>query len=421
MKGDECMKHKFTVRKHMIQICVMCFLVLAMSLTVIKITSDYHEAEGFSKEVNPANPTEVTASPTPTVTVSSGTSVVVMLNYMNETIKVSKGAGDSTKLYFSQDKKKTWNLIEDSYGEMDLAIFMKTSDNMIYFKGDKDLAIVEIEIPKEDKNLKVSYYVENGKGKLKFENRTRALQYRKGTNGEWKDYITDLDLSDFEITGYTLQFREKATVTMRASKVVSVKIPKRQSTPSIKVDYSDFTLNGLKPEVTQYRLSGSLEWITFNPTDSKNKSLSLVELLLPKNTEQNTLPIPARSIEFRTLGNEKKVSSGVLVVEINAQPLAPDVSNIKLSGTTLSFKDASKTRPYEYLVVHAGDTIDYKTAKWEKVTSSKDLVIKKIGTATPIPGDIIYCRLASTTDKDTKVATLASMYVKIPITSIVSP
>lgn len=421
------MKHKFTMKKHMVQTGVMSFLILAAVATAVKISSDYHASEVYSKEIDQNTVASDTVTTTPTATTTPTPTptpaVAVKLNYETETITVSKGNGNSTRFYYSLDKNKSWNLIENSSGVMNLTVFLKSSANTIYFKGNNDDASVEVVIPKEENNLKVSYYVEGDKGKLKFENVTRPyLQYRKGTNGEWITITpqTSLDLSSYEITGYTLQFREKVTEAKRAGKIVNVKIPKRQNTPSIKVDYSKFILSGLKAEETQYRLSGSSTWIDFKPTDSKVKTISLAQLILGSNAAQNT-PIPGKEIELRTVGTDKKVSSAILVIKTNTQPLAPNDTNIKLTGTTLAFTDASKTKPYEYVVLHANETLDLTKAKWTKVSSSKDIVIKKVGTATPVPGDIVYCRLASTTDTKTKEITPASLYVTKTITSIVNP
>ena len=430
------MKNRFSTREKVVRSLMMTVLIAFLVIVGIKISKDYSvgvvysqeehrlspesvagETISISKTVSPTVSPTVTATPTPTV--DPGTQVVVLCDYLNETITVSKGPRESTKFYFSQDKKKTWQLIDHPNGKMDLAIFMKTSDNIIYFKGNKDESPVEVKIPKEEKNLKVTYYVENNQGKLKLENTSsnQSVQYRKGKDGQWIDY-TGLDLRDYEITGFTLQFRTRASVTQRAGKIVSVKIPKRPNPPSIKVDYSKFCISGLKPGVTQYRLAGSGQWLEFNPTDKKVKTLSLSELLLPKDTPQNFKPIPAGKIEFITKATDKKVASGVLTVDTVLQPSEPDGSKVTLVGTSLTFTDASKDKVYEYILAHEGDKIDLATAKWKKVSNSKTIIIKKVGTADPIPKDVVYYRLAPVKDKVTKQETPASMYGKKVITAV---
>ncbi len=356
---------------------------------------------------------------------NDGTAVNIILDYVNDKLIVKPGPANSTKIYFSQDKMKTWEKITGNhltYG-IDISVFLKTSDNTIYFKGNQDKAIVAVTLPKEDKDFKVSYYVENGVGYLKFENQTRPVQYRKGTYGEWKDYksILDLDLASYEITGYTLQFRQKATTLERAGRVISVKIPKRQAPPKIRVDYSKMEISGLKAGSTLYYRNGDPNPKLFAPEDSKVKTISLYELLFSQTITPNTQRLPAASIEFQTVGTDKKVASATVVVDFQEQPGAPS-GKILLDQTTVTFPEATKTTPYEYVVLHLGETLDLTKVKWTKVTSNKPFEIKKVGKATPAPGDVIYYRLASTTNKETKVVTPASMYDRktienVPITN----
>ncbi len=350
---------------------------------------------------------------------NDGTAVKVQVDYWNEKIYVSPGPSSSTKFYFSQDKMKTWERVT---GNIDLTIFLKTSDNTIYFKGNLDKAIVAVTLPKEDKNLKVSYYVEqngaNSYGRLKFENQTRPIEYRKGTYGDWKDTLSDItDLSSYEITGYTLQFRLKATNAERAGKVVSVKIPKRQTPPKIKVDYSKLEISGLKAGQTIYYKNGESQPTIFAPADSKVKTISLYDLLFNQPVTPNTVRLPAATIEFQTAGTDKKVASSIIAIEFQEQPLAP-TGKITVDKTTVTFPEATKTTPYEYVVLHQGENLDLSNVKWTKVTTSKSFEIKKVGKATPAPGDVIYYRLASTTNKDTKIVTPASMYAQAYITIV---
>lgn len=351
---------------------------------------------------------------------NDGTAVKVVVNYKSEKIYVSAGT-NSTKFYFSQDKMKTWEKVTDDqlkYG-IDISVFLKTSDNTIYFKGDRDKAIVAVTLPKEDKGLKVTYYVENGKGRLKYENVTRPLEFRKGTYGQWdSDLSKILDLSSFEITGYTLQFRLQATDTERAGRVVSVKIPKRQAPPKIRVDYSKMEISGLKAGQTLYQKEGESFQRLFAPEDSKIKTISLYELLFNQAQTPNVTPFPAATIEFQTAATDKKVASAIVAVEFQKQPDAPASGKILVDKTTVTFPEATKTTPYEYVVLHLGEKLDLTEVKWTKVTSNKPFEIKKVGKATPAPGDVIYYRLASTTNKETKVVTPASIYANVPITAV---
>ncbi|HCL01121.1 MAG TPA: hypothetical protein DHW61_01685 [Lachnoclostridium phytofermentans] len=344
---------------------------------------------------------------------NDGTMVNVRVDYTTEKLFVS--SSNSSKFYFSQDKMKTWERISDTSltNGIDVSIFLKTSDSIIYFKGNNDKAIAVVTLPKEDKDFKVSYYVDKGVGKLKFENQTRPVEYRKGPNGKWDDCDSNLVLSSYEITGYTLQFRLKAIPAFRAGKIVNVKIPKREAPPKITVDYSKMEVSGLKAGSTYY-YNNKGELKLFAPADAKVKTLSLYNLL---STTPNT-QFTAASVEFYTAGTDKKVASSTIVVEIQGQPQAPTGNVFALDKTTVTFPQATKTTPYEYVVLHQGENLDLSKVKWTKVTTNKSFEIKKVGKATPAPGDVIYYRLASTINKETKVVTPASVYVFTPITNV---
>lgn len=425
----QVIKNKFIIQRFMVYSMVMCFIMVAAIFGVTKITSDYqslNESNGQNNSVTVATDSAITvtatATPnlTPTPTPDPRTQVNVTVNFSTELISVKAGSKGSTRFYISQDKQKSWELM-DKTQDIDLTIFMKSSDNYIYFKGDKDEKVVEVKIPKPDNSLKVSYVAEPNTGKLVFTNALgKGLQYRKGVEGSWITFLGYLDLREFEINGYTLQFRVMASTSTPAGKVVSVKIPKRQAPPTIKEDYSKFTLSGMKVGVTQYRLAGSSTWIDFKPTDPKVKTLDLTALLLP-GSSPNVKPIPVGTIEFRNIGTDKKVVSGTRVVQTLAQPIAPVTSNVKLIKNSLTFLDATKDKPYEYIVLHKNETVNLQTAKWKKVTNSKEIIITKVGTASPVPEDVIYYRLAITKDPLTKAITPASMYGSVKITDIIIP
>lgn len=338
--------------------------------------------------------------------------VVVSIDYAKSKIKVS----GSTKFYISKDKQKSWELlnskVENNSIELELAAYMKTSEVVLYFKGDKDLTPVELKIPKEETDLKVSYKVNGSNGLLVFENRKGALlEYRTSTTGYWIDQNSDIfETTAYDDTGMTLQFRTKATVTKRAGKIINAKIPKRPSAPSVKVDYQKMEITGLKKGITQYRVGNTTTWTTFNPSDSKEKGLSLYKVL-SNGTVSNTTQLNANTIEFINKIDGKKVSSAVKLLDFNKQPLAPNIDAF-LSGSTITIKDASKDKPYEYVVLKTTEVKDMNplTAKWKKVTSPKSIIIRKTGNATTIKGDVVFVRLAAVTDQKTAKLTPPSLY-----------
>lgn len=360
-------------------------------------------------------------SKTASATTVSGTSINYVVNYQEETITVVSGTGGSTKFYLSTDKQKTWELLESSTAvsstiTFDISNILKTKEVIIYFKGNKDTQPVEVTLQGEDKSLKVTYIVENSVGKLAYTT-TKPVEFRKGANGNWKTITGNLDTTIYEVRGANLFFRTKATVTDRAGKVVKVKIPKRGSAPGVKVDGTELTLTGMKTGM-QYRLSNSNTWLTFQETNKKE--LSIPNLLRITSID---VPMTGFTIEVRTAATDKKVASQIKVLDIPAQAGAPTSATVSFNAGTLTIQDASSSKPYEYIIVKAGEVsivnYDYlQNATWKSVTSSKATKITKVGSNTLATGDYIYVRLKTTTDKTTKVVNLASTCLKIGVTSL---
>lgn len=365
------------------------------------------KAAGAEGDANPS----VSPEPTP-----APTSVVVRVDYTTGKLNVTAGTGNSTKLYFSTDKKKTWELIETG-GTIDLRPLIKSSAVVLYFKGNKDQEPVEFIIPAENKDLKVAYQVSGGTGIIVYTGNNRPMEYRVGTDGDWVNVPTDAPISTtlYEITGATLQFRTKAIVADRAGKIVSLKIPKRPKAPSVKVDGSKLVLTGLKAGAVLYRLNSNTEWIPFNPADTKVKTLSLAEIILPPSAPDNAR-ISSALIEVRSAATTKAPASAIKTIELDLQ--RPASTTPKLEGITLTITDASTQMPYEYIVLHGNEKVDLLTAKWKSVTTSKPQVIKKCGKADIMLGDVIYVRLKAVKNKTTGEESLASTYSAYTVTSL---
>lgn len=380
-----------------------------------------NEKTVLASTTTPTATTKPTATSKPTTPTPTpiGTKVNVSVDYTTNIVKITQGSGSSTKFYISSDKKKTWELInEDATATnctLSLSGYLKSSGVTLYFRGNNDIEPVALVIPKETTNIKITYQSKA----LVFENftptTTAILEYRVSENTDWADYTsrTSINFTDYERTGITLEFRVKATTTVPAGKIISVKIPKRTKGPSVKADLSKMVITGLKSGSTQYRVGNSTKWETFQPTDTKVKVLSLYDLL--SNAVKNS-PFPVSTIDFRTAATDKKPASAVISLQILAQPVAP--TNFKVASSTLTISDASKTKPYEYTVLKSGTTIDLTKVSWKKVTNTNSIVIKKTGSAATVAGDVIYVRTASVTDKTTKVTTPASAYATFVITSV---
>lgn len=338
-------------------------------------------------------------------TTTSGSQVKVQIDLLEETATVSAGQGGSTKFYISTDNMKTWDYI-DYTAAIDLSSVMSSKPVTVYFKGNKDTNPLKVELPGEDNSLKVKYEVVGGVGRIVYYNTSLPVEYRKGNNGIWKSAGNNMPTIQYELKGASLQFRTTATSTRRAGKIVTVKIPKRPAGPSVSLDAAKLVIKGLKAGQTQYRVGDGTNWITFNPTDGKSSTIDL-SILLPSSSNL----IPAGTIEFRTLGSDKKVHSAVKTIEILPQAAAP--SNVNLVGTILTISDSDVKRNYEYAIVPLGTSIDIKKLKWTTVTSKKPVTLKKATI-----GDKVLVRIKSTKDKNTKQVILPSAYTELTVTSL---
>ncbi len=335
--------------------------------------------------------------------------VRVTVDYLEETATVMAGSGASTKFYYSADNKKTWNYIDADTGSggaytVDISVLLKKKAISIFFKGNRDL---------NPATMKASYQATGGIGTIVITNTSLPVEYRKGNNGQWKavsnpSYL--LYTSKYETKGVTLYFRTVATAARRAGAIVSVKVPKRASAPSVKLDGGKLQITGLKSGQTEYRVGDATTWTTFVPASSSVKGMDLAALLSAAGTPAN-FPLPAGLIEFRTKATDKKAASAVRVLEIPAQPSAPTA--VSLVGTALSVQDNTPKRTYEYTRVEKNGTLNIQTAKWSSLTASRAVIIPKASV-----GDRIYVRIKSATDSATKLTVPASACLELPITSI---
>ncbi len=331
-------------------------------------------------------------------TVVTPAAISVAVDYLEETATVT--AGSNTKVYVSKDNKN-WELMSSNV--LDISAMLQTREVTLYFKGNKDTTPTNIKLSGEDASLKAAYAVFDGGGRVSFSGTNLPIEVRKGANGQWKliqnpnnYYVT----TQYETYGASLYFRVIGTATRRPGKIVSVKVPKRPTAPSMKLDGGKLNISGFKPGETQYRVGDSTAWILF-PTSSTLRTMDLKDLL---GQETNTNTIKGGTIEFRTIYNDskKKVASSVKVIEVPAQPGAPE--NVTLTGTTLTAVDANKRKYYEYTIVQGTGTLDLKTAKWTSFTSAKPIIIKAAAV-----GDKIHVRAKSYTDSITKQVVPASI------------
>lgn len=330
--------------------------------------------------------------------------VGVTVNYVDQMAYVTTATGTSTRYYVSTDQKN-WEAI-DSSNAFDISGYLAAKDVVLYFKGNKDATPISYTLTGEVSDINVTYEIVEGVGRVTFTSTGGVVEYKRGENGTWRTATSPMPTSIYEVKGTTLYFRTTAGVSKRSGKVVTVKIPKRPTAPSVKLDGSKLCITGLKSGETQYRVGDNAAWTTFTTPLSSIKYINLSALL---NTAAN-VPNTVNTVEFRTIGSNKKVYSNTKVIDIPAQPICPEV--ITLTGTTLKASDIDLKKQYEYTIVSQGYTLDLGTARWTSFTSKNAVVLTKAKI-----NDKIYVRAKSYTDSN-KNLVLASTYKELPVTSI---
>lgn len=335
--------------------------------------------------------------------VAKASQVTVTVDYNSETMNVKSAL--STKFYISTDQK-TWEMIEGS--DIDISTFLTTKDVLLYVKGNKDIDQISITLPARNSNLKPVYRVVAGVGRIEFTSAT-AVQYRNGSDGMWYNAVSPMSTVLYEFKGTTLFFRTAPTPSSPAGKLVTVKVPKRPTAPSAKLDAGKLSITGIKSGETQYRVGDNPIWNTYTSTNGSN--YIDISSLLGGSTILNTA-IPAGIIELRTIGDDKKVASAVKIIEVPAQ-ITLAASAATLNGSTLMINDNDTTKAYEYTVVTKGMPLDYSTARWTGITSKRNVIISKVNVQ-----DRVLVRLKSITDKTTKQVSLPSTYIEFAVTSL---
>lgn len=379
-------------------------------------------------------PGDTTPTETPDETPAATPAPVkpVEIDYDELWLKVDKAG--NTAVYYSDKGKKVWSEALPSEGDyylIDISWLKATTATEINLKGDKNEEIVPVTLPLRESKYKIKF--DKVKGILTITNlpsSVEKLEWRKATSYQWTDVTVDdaknpesafaKAMSELRVAGASIYVRTKGTkggtgtgadaaleVGTRPGKEIKVSIPKFSNAPKIKIDGSKMTLN----------TTTSMEYSTDN-----GKTWTQAEKKLPiAKVAQGALAGPETSGQKQIVWIRKKATSRtpqskICVLEIPAQRQAPsgaDVPSKMEDGKfCLDFQKASKTDPYEYTVVKAGDSLDVTKASWKAVIAPKKILLSN---RTAPTGSIIYVRKKTVKQTTTANFELASYYLTIPV------
>lgn len=361
------------------------------------------------------------------------------INYEESTITLQANSGD-TAVYFSDSNQKKWlkvpgTLSSDNKITMDISWISVSSNYTITFKGDSSTTVVSVTIPKQVTTFKATF--NKVKGTMAFTNASsRTIEWRKKDSATWTtvpctngsiDYDALSESLGFLYTkGATIYFRlapvngTGSSVGLRASKEISVSIPKKTSAPSVKVDGSKFII-AVKSGMA-YRLvdsdgkpTGDGSWTTIK--SSSNLKLSSIASKAMYTTEANASSQEEVYIQFRTNPTSTTQVSLTKTLTVPTQEGPPDVDDYGItfeytssSTLALTVEAASSTQPFEYTIIEDDDTLDYTEATWTSITSSTAI---SIDDDTAEEGDHIYIREKSITETDDDDFELASVEIDV--------
>lgn len=346
------------------------------------------------------------------------------INYSNSTITLQVNDGD-TEVYFSDSTKKTWETVPGEISSnntitMDISWVSVSKNYIMTFKGNSSTSVISVTLPKQVTNFKASY--NKVKGSMSFSNAgTRVIQWRKKGSTIWNTVDTGTiatELSYLYNNGATVYFRlapvngtSVTNVGYRASKEVTITIPKRVSAPTITIDGSKFLI-AIKKNMayrTVYSDSTTSDWTTVNSASN----LLLKDIAAKVMYTNESTALSEVTLQFRMNATSSTQVSRITTVTVPIQegPPSVDTYGISLSYTSsssvsLQVKAASTIVPFEYTVVKEDDVLDYLTAKWTAITSSTAVSLDDVKAP---EGSHIYIRKKSITAIDTADFTLASV------------
>ncbi|MCQ2495715.1 MAG: hypothetical protein MJ131_03895 [Lachnospiraceae bacterium] len=342
---------------------------------------------------------------------AAGSVEVTEINYNTSSMVIRLGSSDSA-LMISDSKQKKWDYIpvEKEAGNLvtlDISWISVAKDYTLSLKGDVSSTPVKVVLPKQKKDMKVTYSTQNG-GTLTFTGVTGSVEWKKRDAVSWERFPVDAsgkpDTAAFADTlrgmnnnGCVLMFREAAVngssvtnVGKRSSKEIIISVAKKLPAPQITLDDSKMTVSVTKD--MEYRLcdengnpGNDPKWTSFGKTyNCPVSEIASSALIDAKNTPQDVY------VQFRTAATSSKQMSNISTICIPAQEdlsttAKTDIKLVYTSTSTFRIEVpvASSSEPYEYCIINQkavdeGITIDdVDEIKWKPITTSTPITISE--------------------------------------------
>lgn len=347
------------------------------------------------------------------VLADTGKVTITEINYENSTVTVQL-SNDDNAIYISDAKQKKWEYVPVAKGvdgtvTFDISWITTTKDYTLSIKGDASTEPVSVVLPKQETKFKVSYDVSTGLVSYTNDN-SRNIQWKKKNGYRWKDAGSPEALKavfDGMVTnGATIVFRlapqngNGADAGLRASKEVSVTIPKKTAAPAITVNDALMAIPVVKGMEYRYTDKNGIAtnpeagWTEIEKDENMPLSKIAGKAICSANvvgTGYNDAEVEATEdqyIQFRLKATTSKQMSNSTTIMIPAQN---KLSNAETESFSLEYKSsnsfvikaemASDTNRYEYCIINkddvdAGITLDKpEELTWKEISSSEEISI----------------------------------------------
>ncbi len=343
----------------------------------------------------------------------SGQLSVTEINYENSTVTV-KLSNDDNAVYISDAKQKKWEYVpvpkaNDGTVTFDISWISVSKDYTLCIKGDASKEAASVVLPKQESKFKVSYDVASGL--VSYTNdHSRTVQWKKKNGYRWKTASSPESLKaifDGMITnGATVVFRlapvngSGTNGGARASKEVTVTIPKKTSAPVITVNDALMAISAKKGMEYRYTdkngipLDVSAGWTEIDKDENiplsriAGKAICSADVVGAGYNDGEVEETEDQYIQFRLKATSSKQISNSTTIMVPAQV---KLSNSETESFSLEYKSSSsfaikagmagETNKYEYCIINkddidAGITLDKpEELTWKEISSPDEVSI----------------------------------------------